>query len=110
MKEKDFDGWVSHMQEAPLPPCPVNVERNVLRRIRIKTEEETQSLLDWALGVIPRPGVVAAALALTIAVSSSIGILSTRAFADSRQSEIEASKALGFEVLQIQDVFDIHKR
>ncbi|MGJ8640260.1 MAG: hypothetical protein ACSHYA_12805 [Opitutaceae bacterium] len=98
------------MSETSLPDCPGSLESNVLRRIRVAGDETSLSLFDWVLALIPRPGFIATAFALTIAISFSMTVHSNKSQQDIGQSEMVASKALGFEVFQSNDFFDLNNK
>lgn len=110
MKENEFDSLIQRMRDTPLPDCSGALENNVLRRIRVAADEASISLFDWALALIPRPGFVATAFILTIAVSSSITIYSNKSRPDMGQNEMVASRALGFDVFQSNDFFDLNNK
>jgi hypothetical protein len=108
MKENEFDSLIQRMRDTTLPDCPSSLESNVLRRIRVAGDETSLSLFDWMLALIPRPGFVATAFVLTIAISFSITFHLNTSQQDIRQSEMVASKALGFDVFQSNDFFDLN--
>ena len=110
MKKFNFEDLVEQITEAPLPDCPASLETNVLRRIRLAADENSQSLSDWALGLVPKPSFVFTALAMTVAVSLSSSIILTSLNADVSQSEIVASKALDFDVFQSKDFLTLGDR
>lgn len=109
MKEIEFDSLIQQMRDAPAPECPGSLESNVLRRIRDAGNGTSVSLFDWVLSLIPRPGFVATAFALTIAVSFSMTVFSNKS-PDIGQSGMVASRALGFEVFQSNDFFDLNSK
>jgi hypothetical protein len=110
MTENDFDSLIQRMRDTPVPDCPRALESNVLRRIRIAVDEASLSLFDWALNLIPRPGFVASAFVLTIAVSSGMTVFSNRSQLNVAQNETVASRALGFDVFQSKDFFDLDNK
>jgi hypothetical protein len=110
MEENEIDSLIQRMTDAPLPDCPGSLESNVLRRIRVAGDETSLSLFDWVLALIPRPGFVATAFALTIAMSFSITVFSNKTRLNIEQSEMVASRALGFDVFQSNDFFDLNNK
>lgn len=108
MKKSHFEEIVGQIREAHLPDCPVSLESNVLGRIRLSADEAGQSLFDWLLGLVPRPGFVCTAFILTIAISLSSTIISIDRSADLAKQDLVASKALGFDVFQSSDLFNLH--
>jgi len=106
----EFDSLIQRMRETPVPDCPGSLESNVLRRIRIAGDEASVSLFEWVLALIPRPGFVATAFSLTIAMSFSITVFSNKSRPDIGQSEMVASRALGFDVFQSNDFFDLNNK
>lgn len=110
MEKKNFENLVEQIRDAPLPDCPASLEPNVLRRIWLATDEASQSLSDWVLGLLPQPGFVFAALAMTVAVSLGSTAISTNLHADATPSEMVASKALGFDVFQSRDFLNLDEQ
>jgi hypothetical protein len=110
MKENEFDSLIQRMRDVSIPECPGSLESNVLRRIRVAGDETSVSLFDWVLALIPRPRFVATAFILTIAMSFSITVFSKKSRPDIGQSEMVASRALGFDVFQSNDLFDLNKK
>lgn len=109
MKENEFDSLIQRYGETPVPECPGTLETNVLRRIRVAGDEAGVTMLDWAVALVARPGFVLTALALTIAVSSSMTYFSSQSRPAVDQSELAASRALGFDVFRHKDFFDLEK-
>ena len=110
MKENELDSLIQRMTDAPIPECPGSLESNVLRRIRIAGDETSVSLFDWVLALIPSPRFVATAFILTIAMSFSITVYSNKSHLVIGQSEMVASRALGFDVFQSNDFFDLDNK
>lgn len=108
MKENKLDHLIQRLRDVPLPDCPGALENNVLRRIRLAADNAQISIFDWVLGWGTRPGFVATALALTVAISTVITVFSSRSYADAAPRELTASKALGFNVFQSKEFFNVH--
>jgi hypothetical protein len=108
MKEKELDHLIQRFRGVPLPDCPGALESNVLRRIRLAAEDVQTSMFDWFLGLLARPGYIATALALAVTVSTAITVVSTRSYADAAPRGRTASNALGFDVFQNTEFFNIH--
>ncbi len=77
MNNTEFNRLVDDLRESPLPPCPGNLEDNVLRRIRLSREQE-MSLAEWLLGWLGKPVFIAASLALVSIASFATVSLITR--------------------------------
>lgn len=110
MEKKNFEKLVDQIRDEPLPDCPASLESNVLRRIRLAADEASRSLFDWVLGLVPQPGFVFAAFAMTVAISLSNTIISTNLHADVVQTDQVASKALDFDVFQGKDYLNLDEQ
>lgn len=73
MNESSLDPLISALKERPLPPCPVEVERNVLRRVRSSSQDVLTTLI-----LFQTPATRAVVLASAAAVAILLG--STTAF------------------------------
>lgn len=94
MNESDFNRRLEKLRADPIPPCPGNLESNVLRRIHLAQTEPTNGW-NWFWNWMPRPAFAAATLAVMLASS-----LATSAIAMNTQRPhraAEARAALGFD-------------
>ena len=110
MREEEFDQLVGEMKNRPLPPCPRTMERNVLRRVRLRAAEADATAGDWVFGLLPRPGFVLGAIVLTIALSSGISLYTSQSRLAGQADQRVAARALDFEVFHTPEVFSLEDK
>lgn len=94
MNESEFNRRVAELRADPIPPCPANLESNVLRRIRL-AQDEPAGGWDWLWTWMPRPAFAAATLAVMLASSLATSAIAMNAQREQRAAEARA--ALGFD-------------
>lgn len=93
---------VIHAEQArDLPACPVNLEDNVLRRVRLARGNPIASGgFDWLPGLLPGKAAVFTALVLVLSLSTSASVFVAARHAEAAASRHLASNSLGFEVFK----------
>lgn len=107
MNNQNLDHLIDGLKAAPIPACPRALEQNVLRSIRLAKDGDSESLIDIVLEFLPRPAVALAAVALSVAVSSSMTFVVNQSQAVMQHNRVLASDALGFDVFQNKEIFTL---
>ncbi|MDP0501451.1 MAG: hypothetical protein Q7P63_15265 [Verrucomicrobiota bacterium JB022] len=94
--QDEFEQSVERLRSRPVPPCPAQLEANVLRRVRLEQSEQRADWWAWLSGLTSRPAYALGAFALGIGVSTAVTLFSVSSQAD-RQAEL--SRAFGFDAL-----------
>jgi len=94
MDDRKFDELIEQSRRCAIPPCPGNVESNVLRRIRLARERgsEVPGWIEWWL---PGPALQWTALAVAVLASVGTSALAVELQGDDRPTH--ARVALGFD-------------
>lgn len=103
MKEKDLDGMIDNLRCCELPDCPNNIEDNVLRKVRLQSEESLK-FLPWLNDCLGQVKLLVPALGLAAVVSVFVTIISVNAINGDRK--FQASHALGFDVITESSTFE----
>lgn len=109
MNEEEFNKAIQSLQEKKLPSCPSNLEANVLRKIH-QNQVEEEGFWNWLGKFIPKTGFVMAALAMVMATSSVITVVSTTSYAAENSRQIEVKRALGFDFAMSTELLMLTER
>lgn len=108
MKDHIFEELLRAERDRPLPVCPSNVEANVLRRIRLATNESDSVVgLDWILGLLPQKSFVFSALLATVVLSATSTMIVEASSARVSERQTLAANALDFGVFNNAPYFKL---
>lgn len=99
MNESSLDPLISALKERRLPPCPVEVERNVLRRVRSSSQDVLTTLILFQTPAI-RAAVLATAAAVAILLGSTTAFWTTTMEYKHARERKQAIHALDFDVFR----------
>ncbi|MGB0370886.1 MAG: hypothetical protein ACPGN3_05995 [Opitutales bacterium] len=100
MRDDSFDNLINSAKKVPLPEPPGALEDNVLRRIRLVGEPRVQPITDWLINLVPKPAFVGASIAVAVAVSACVTMLSLDSEPELISERHLAARALDFDVFQ----------
>jgi hypothetical protein len=108
MKDHILEEFIQSERNRPLPDCPVNLESNVLRRIRLATRDtEEMGSFDWIFGLFPQKGVICGVLALTLFMSIASTMVVATNSAHAAETQSRAVTALDFGVFKETSFLDL---
>ena len=110
MTERNVDALMAQMTAGTGPAGPGTREQTVLRRIHLAKRETAPSLFDWVLGLRLTTGVILGTVGMAVVVSSGVSIVANQSQVAERQSRVMAANALGFEVFQSHEFFNLKSR
>lgn len=107
MNDNAFDTSIAACRDRPIPQAPQNLQANVLRRIRNRTDDLARSASTW-FDAILTPWAATALFALVLFATLSVSTLTTRSNTRSERYEI-AAQTLHFNTFAPSEVIDFSK-
>ena len=109
MKDEETEKAIEVLKGKELPPCPGNLEANVLRRIR-RSESDEENVWSWLDLLIPKTPFIMAALTLAIFTSSAVTAVSVSLYAAESNRKLELTHALGFETISSSNFLALNEK
>ena len=109
MKDEELEKTLQALKGKQLPPCPGNLEANVLRRVR-NSESIKENVWSWLDLLIPQKTFIMSAFALAIFTSSVVTAVSVSSYAPESNRRLEVTRALGFETINSSNLLALNEK